>query len=237
MALAALTMAEYFRDVLKKEVMFLVDNIFRYVQAGSEVSGLLGRLPSEVGYQPTLADEIAALEERIASADGAAITSVQAVYVPADDLTDPAVAQTFAHLDASIVLARSLAAQGLYPAIDPLASTSRLLDSSHVGDRHYAVASAVKETIERYRQLQDIIAMLGMEELSAEDQKMVRRARRLERFLTQPMFVTEAFTGIEGRHVPLEDTLAGCEAILAGKQDGVDESRLYMIGSLNEVKP
>jgi len=235
-ALSALTMAEYFRDVQKKEVMFLVDNIFRYVQAGSEVSGLLGRMPSEVGYQPTLADDLAVLEERIASVDGAAITSVQAVYVPADDLTDPAVAQTFAHLDASIVLSRNLAAQGLYPAIDPLASTSRLIDPVHLGRRHYDIALRVKETIERYRELQDIISMLGLEELSAEDQRTVRRARRLERFLTQPLFVTEAFTGQPGRRVRLEDTVSGCEAILAGRTDDRDESLLYMIGALDEVK-
>jgi F-type H+-transporting ATPase subunit beta len=234
-ALAALTMAEYFRDVHKKEVMFLVDNVFRYVQAGSEVSGLLGRLPSEVGYQPTLSDDLAALEERIASVNGAAITSVQAVYVPADDLTDPAVAQTFAHLDASIVLSRGLAAQGLYPAIDPLASTSRLIDPVHLGRRHYAIALRVKETIERYRALEDIISMLGLEELSAEDQRTVRRARRLERFLTQPLFVTEAFTGHPGRRVPLGQTVAGCEAILDGRCDAMDEGLLYMIGALKEV--
>ncbi|HLN27563.1 MAG TPA: F0F1 ATP synthase subunit beta [Gemmataceae bacterium] len=234
-ALTALTMGEFFRDVQHKEVMFLVDNVFRYVQAGSEVSGLLGRMPSEVGYQPTLADDLAALEERVASIGGAAITSVQAVYVPADDLTDPAVAQTFVHLDASIVLSRTQAAQGLYPAVDPLGSTSRLLDASHLGERHYKVALRVKETIERYRQLQDIIAMLGMEELSAEDQQTVRRARRLERFLTQPLFATEAFTGHKGRHVPLEKTLAGCEVVLAGTLDDVDESRLYMIGPIEEV--
>ncbi len=235
-ALTALTMAEYFRDVERKEVMFLVDNVFRYVQAGCEVSGLLGRLPSEVGYQPTLADDLAALEERVASSGGSAITSVQAVYVPADDLTDPAVAQTFVHLDASIVLSREQAAQGLYPAIDPLASTSRLLDASHVGQRHADVALHVKETIERYRELQDIISMLGMEELSAEDQQTVRRARRLERFLTQPLLVTEAFTGHKGRHVPLEQTLTGCEAILAGRFDKVEESRLYMIGAIEEAE-
>lgn len=234
-ALAALTMAEYFRDSEHRDVMFLVDNVFRYVQAGSEVSGLLGRLPSEVGYQPTLADDLAALEERVATAGGSAITSVQAVYVPADDLTDPAVAQTFAHLDASIVLSRAMAARGLYPAVDPLASTSRLLDPAHLGDRHYHVALHVRETIARYRELEDIIAMLGMEELSAADQQTVKRARRLERFLTQPMFVTETFTGLKGRHVPLNDTLAGCEAILGGKLDGVDEAALYMIGSVEEV--
>jgi F-type H+-transporting ATPase subunit beta len=229
-------MAEYFRDAEHRDVMFLVDNVFRYVQAGSEVSGLLGRVPSEVGYQPTLADDLAALEERVAAAGGAAITSVQAVYVPADDLTDPAVAQTFAHLDASIVLARSMAARGLYPAVDPLASTSRLLDPSHLGDRHYQVALRVRETIARYRELEDIIAMLGMEELSAEDQRVVKRARRLERFLTQPMFVTEAFTGLKGRHVRLDDTIAGCEAVLGGKFDSIDEAKLYMIGAATEVK-
>jgi F-type H+-transporting ATPase subunit beta len=236
-ALTALTMGEFFRDVQHKQVMFLVDNIFRYVQAGSEVSGLLGRLPSEVGYQPTLADDLAALEERVASIGGAAITSVQAVYVPADDLTDPAVAQAFVHLDASIVLSRAQAAQGLYPAVDPLGSTSRLLDASHLGERHYEVALRVKETIERYRELQDIISMLGMEELSADDQQTVRRARRLERFLTQPLFVTEPFTGHKGRHVRLDETLTGCEAILEGKFDTVDEGRLYMIGSIEEVTP
>lgn len=236
-ALTALTMAEYFRDVRKTEVMFLVDNIFRYVQAGSEVSGLLGRLPSEVGYQPTLANELAALEERIASVQGTAITSVQAIYVPADDLTDPAVAQTFAHLDSCIVLSRSLAAQGFYPAIDPMASTSRLLDPDHVGERHYQIAMTVKETIERYRELQDIIAMLGIEELSAEDQRTVRRARRVERFLTQPLLVTEEFTGHKGSRVPLSKTLDGVEAILAGKYDDQDEGRLYMVGSVEEMHP
>jgi F-type H+-transporting ATPase subunit beta len=235
-ALSALTMAEYFRDTEHRDVMFLVDNVFRYVQAGAEVSGLLGRLPSEVGYQPTLADDLAALEERVAAAGGAAITSVQAVYVPADDLTDPAVAHTFAHLDASIVLARSMAARGLYPAVDPLASTSRLLDPAHLGDRHYQVALRVRETIARYRALEDIIAMLGTEELSADDQQVVKRARRLERFLTQPMFVTETFTGLKGRHVPLQDTIAGCEMILDGKFDATDEVKLYMIGSIAEVK-
>jgi len=234
-ALTALTMAEYFRDVEKKDVMFLVDNVFRYVQAGSEVSGLLGRLPSEVGYQPTLADDLAVFEERIAAANGAAITSVQAVYVPADDLTDPAVAQTFVHLDSCIVLSRKQATRGLYPAVDPLESSSRLLDPVHLGQRHYEVALLVKETIERYRQLEDIISMLGLDELSAADQKTVCRARRLERFLTQPLFVTEPFTGHPGRHVPLELTLQGCDAILAGQLDAVDETRLYMIGDIREA--
>lgn len=234
-AQAALTMAEYFRDVEKKEVLFLVDNVFRYVQAGAEVSGLLGRFPSEMGYQPTLADEMASLQERIAASGGSAITSVQAVYVPADDLTDPAVAQTFVHLDSSIVLSRNHAAQGLYPAVDPLASSSRLLDPARLGERHYKVALRVKETIERYRGLQDIIAMLGIEELSAEDQQTVRRARRLERFLTQPLQVTEAFTGRAGKTVGKEQTISGCEQILAGRLDGVDESRLYMIGAVDEA--
>lgn len=234
-ALSALTMAEYFRDERKTEVLFLVDNIFRYVQAGSEVSGLLGRLPSEVGYQPTLADDLAALEERIASVAGASITSVQAVYVPADDLTDPAVVQTFAHLDASIVLSRGLAAQGLYPAVDPLASASRLLDPVYVGENHYELALRATRALERYSELEDIISMLGLDELSADDQQTVRRARRLERFLTQPLFVTEAFTGQPGRHVSRADTLAGCQAILDGRFDAVDENALYMIGAVDEV--
>jgi F-type H+-transporting ATPase subunit beta len=215
--------------------MFLVDNIFRYVQAGSEVSGLLGRLPSELGYQPTLTDDLAALEERIASVADASITSVQAVYVPADDLTDPAVVQTFTHLDASIVLSRKQAAQGLYPAIDPLASSSRQLDPLRLGDRHYETSLRVKEVIQRYRELQDIIVMLGIEELSPADQLAVRRARRLERFLTQPFFVTELFTGHRGKYVPVVDTVAGCEAILRGDLDSVEESLLYMIGGLDEV--
>jgi F-type H+-transporting ATPase subunit beta len=217
--------------------MFLVDNIFRYVQAGSEVSGLLGRWPSAVGYQPTLAEDMAKLQERIASVDGTAITSVQAVYVPADDLSDPAVVQTFVHLDASIVLSRGAAAEGLYPAVDPLASTSKLLDPVHVGARHYEVALQVRELIARYRDLQDIIAMLGLEELSLADQSAVKRARRLLRFLTQPFFVTETFTGHAGRSVPVEQTIAGCEAILAGAFDAVDEGSLYMTGSIDEVKP
>lgn len=234
-ALSALTMAEYFRDVEKRDVMFLVDNVFRYIQAGAEVSGLLGRLPSEVGYQPTLADDLAAFEERIAATNDAAITSVQAVYVPADDFTDPAVAQTFVHLDASIVLSRSQASQGLYPAVDPLISTSRLLDPVHLGERHYEIALKVKEVIERYRDLQDIISILGMEELSADDRQTVNHARRLERFFTQPLFVTETFTGHPGRHVPIESTLNGCEAILNGDLDGTDEGALYMIGAIEEA--
>ena len=235
-ALSAITMAEYFRDRQKTEVMFLIDNVFRYVQAGSEVSGLLGRLPSAVGYQPTLADDMAMLEERMASVEGAAITSVQAIYVPADDLTDPAVVQTFAHLDASIVLSRGAAAEGLYPAVDPLASTSRLLDPTHVGEKHYEVALQVREVIARYRDLQDIIAMLGLEELSLEDQQAVKRARRLLRFLTQPFFVTEAFTGHSGRSVPIQQTIDGCEAILAGRFDALEEGAFYMIGGIEEAR-
>jgi F-type H+-transporting ATPase subunit beta len=234
--LTALTMAEFFRDVEQKEVVFLVDNILRYLQAGCEVSGLLGRLPSEMGYQPTLAYDLAILEARIVSTNSwAGITSVQAIYVPADDLTDPAVAQTFLHLDASILLSRDRAAHGLYPAVDPLASTSRLLDPADIGERHYQVAMRVKQTFQRYRELRDMISMLGIEELPPEDQQAVRRARRLERFLTQPLFTTESFTGQSGRYVALEDTLAGCEAILGGEFDAVDERRLYMIGAIGDV--
>jgi len=236
-ALTALTMAEFFRDVEQREVTFLVDNLARYLQAGCEVSGLLGRLPGQMGYQPTLAYDLGVLESRIASTAGAGITSVQAIYVPADDLTDPAVAQTFAHLDASILLSRDRAARGLYPAVDPLASTSRLLDPVHVGDRHYQVALRVKQTLERYREVKDIIAMLGMEELRPEDQQVVGRARRLERFLTQPLFVSESFTGQAGCYVSVEQTLAGCEAILNGELDTVDERRLHMIGALGEARP
>jgi F-type H+-transporting ATPase subunit beta len=235
-ALTALTMAEFFRDVEQIEVIFLVDNVLRYLQAGGEVSGLLGQLPSEMGYQPTLGSDLAALEARIVSTGcWAGITSVQAIYVPADDLTDPAVAHTFLHLDSSILLARERAAHGLYPAVDPLASTSRLLDPARVGERHYQVAMRVKQTFERYREVRDIISMVGMAELRGEDQQAVRRARRLERFLTQPLFTTESFTGQPGRFVTLEDTLAGCEAILGGEFDAVDESKLYMIGAASEV--
>jgi F-type H+/Na+-transporting ATPase subunit beta len=235
-ALTALTMAEFFRDVEQREVTLLVDNIARYLQAGCEVSGLLGRLPGQMGYQPTLAYDLGILEGRIASTAGAGITSIQAIYVPADDLTDPAVAQTFAHLDISILLARDRASHGLYPAVDPLASTSRLLDPAYVGERHYQVAMRVKQALERYRQVKDIISMLGMQELRPEDQQTVLRARRLERFLTQPLFVAESFTGQPGCYVPVEQTLAGCEAILDGEFDAVDERRLHMIGSLDEAR-
>ena len=232
----ALTMAEFFRDVEHKEVIFLVDNILRYLQAGSEVSGLLGRLPGEMGYQPTLAEDLAAVGGRIVSTGiWSGITSVQAIYVPADDLTDPGVAQAFMHLDTSILLSRERATSGLYPAVDPLASTSRLLDPDHIGERHYRVAMRVKETFERYQQLREMISVLGVEELPIEDQQTVLRARRLERFLTQPLFTTESFTGQPGRQVALEDTLAGCEAILGGAFDTVSERYLHMIGAASEI--
>ncbi|CAK0759370.1 ATP synthase F1 complex subunit beta [Azospirillaceae bacterium] len=234
--LSALTVAEYFRDAKQQDVLLLMDNVFRFVQAGSEVSGLLGRLPSRVGYQPTLATEIAALQERIASASGAAITSIQAVYVPADDYTDPAVAETFSHLDSSIVLSRDMAAEGLYPAIDPLASTSILLDPAVVGTVHFNLAQEVRKTIAHYRDLQEIIALLGIEELSAADKRVVFRARRLLRFLTQPFLVTEAFTGMPGRSVELKDTLAGCRAILDGEGDAMAESCFYMVGGFDEAR-
>jgi F-type H+-transporting ATPase subunit beta len=234
-ALSALTMAEYFRDVEQKEVVFLLDSLSRYVQAGCEVSGLLGRLPSEMGYQPTLAYELGLLEGRIGAPAWKGITSVQAVYVPADDPTDPAVAHAFVHLDASIILSRARAAFGLYPAVDPVASGSRLLDPAVVGERHYQVAMSVKQTMERNRELADIVSLMGTHELRPDDQLAILRARRLERFLTQPLFVTESLTGRPGRHVPLADTLAGCEAILGGQFDSVDERRLYMIGGIGEA--
>jgi F-type H+-transporting ATPase subunit beta len=232
--LTALSIAEYFRDSGHENVLLLIDNVYRMVQAGGEVSGLLGRLPSRVGYQPTLASEIAELEERISAAAGAAITSIQAVYVPADDLTDPAVAEIFSHLDSSIVLSRDMASEGLYPAIDPMASMSSLLDPRHVGERHDRIARDVRRTIAQYRELREIIALLGIEELSAADRATVTRARHLSRFLTQPFMVTLAFTGKEGRTVDLADTLDGCEAILNGETDGWNEASLYMIGALAE---
>jgi F-type H+/Na+-transporting ATPase subunit beta len=234
--LAALTIAEYFRDAAHENVLFLIDNVYRLVQAGGEVSGMLGRLPSRVGYQPTLATEIAELEERIASIAGAAITSIQAVYVPADDFTDPAVAEIFSHLDSSIVLSRDMASEGMYPAVDPLSSTSSLLDPRLVGDKHYRVAQEVRRAIAHYRELQEIIALLGLEELSAADRTMVTRARRLMRFFTQPFMVTDAFTGKPGRSVELEQTLAGCHAILEGETDSWAESSLYMVGDLDEAR-
>ncbi|HEV2548826.1 MAG TPA: F0F1 ATP synthase subunit beta [Stellaceae bacterium] len=234
--LTALTIAEHFRDTARENVLLLIDNVYRLVQAGGEVSGLLGRLPSRVGYQPTLSSEIAELEERIASVAGAAITSIQAVYVPADDFSDPAVADIFSHLDSSIVLSRDMASQGMYPAIDPLASTSTLLDPRVVGQAHYETAQEVRKTIAHYRELQEIIALLGIEELSAADRSVVKRARRLMRFLTQPFMVTVAFTGKSGRSVELEATLAGCHAILDGATDDWAESSLYMVGDLDEAR-
>jgi F-type H+-transporting ATPase subunit beta len=234
--LTALAIAEHFRDAAHENVLLLIDNVYRLVQAGSEVSGLLGRLPSRVGYQPTLASEIAELEERIASVAGAAITSIQAVYVPADDFTDPAVAEIFSHLDSSIVLSRDMASEGMYPAVDPLASTSNLLDPRRVGEAHYRVAQNVRKTIAHYRELQEIIALLGIEELSAADRSAVNRARRLMRFLTQPFMVTVAFTGKEGRSVELDATLAGCQAILDGETDDWAENSLYMVGDLEEAR-
>jgi len=235
-ALTALTIAESFRDGAGKDVLLLVDNVFRFVQAGSEISGLLGRLPSRVGYQPTLASEVAELQERITSTHRGSVTSIQAVYVPADDLTDPATAATFSHLDASITLSRKLATEGLYPAIDPLDSSSKLLTPTVVGERHYRVARDVRETIARYRSLEDIIGMLGLEELSREDQRVVHRARRLIRFLTQPFFVTEHFTGKNGQFVSTEETLDGCTAILDGEFDDRPESALYMIGPVDQAR-
>jgi F-type H+-transporting ATPase subunit beta len=234
--LTALAIAEHFRDTAHENVLFLIDNVYRLVQAGGEVSGLLGRLPSRVGYQPTLASEIAELEEHIASVAGAAITSIQAVYVPADDFTDPAVAEIFSHLDSSIVLSRDMAAEGMYPAVDPLASTSSLLDPRLVGEAHYRIAQDVRKIIAHYRELQEIIALLGIEELSAADRSAVKRARRLLRFMTQPFMVTVAFTGKEGRSVELEATLAGCRAILDGETDDWAESSLYMVGDLDEAR-
>ncbi len=234
--LAALSVAEYFRDRKQQDVLLLMDNVFRFVQAGSEVSGLLGRLPSRVGYQPTLATEVAALQERIASVAGAAITAIEAVYVPADDFTDPAVTAISGHLDSALVLSRTLAAEGIYPAVDPLASFSVLLDPLVVGADHAAIAEEVRRTLEHWRELEDVIALLGVEELGAQDRQAVARARRLQRFLTQPFAVTEAFTGLPGRSVPLAETLAGCRAILDGAADTWPESALYMIGPLSEAR-
>lgn len=234
-ALSALTMAEYFRDEEKKNVLLFIDNIFRFSQAGSEVSTLLGRMPSAVGYQPTLASEMAELQERITSTKNGAITSVQAIYVPADDITDPAPATTFSHLDSTIVLSRALTEIGIYPAVDPLASTSTALDPKIVGEKHYKVARDVQLTLQRYKDLQDIIAILGMEELSEEDKKIVNRARKIQRFLSQPFFVAENFTGRPGKYVKLEDTINGFAEILEGKHDDVPEENFYLKGSIGEV--
>jgi len=234
-AFTALTMAEYFRDVEHQDVLFFVDNIFRYIQAGGEVSALLGRLTSAVGYQPTLATEVGMLEERIVSTSKAAITSVQAIYVPADDLTDPAPASTFAHLDATVVLSRQLASQGFYPAVDPLESHSRLLDPRIVGEEHYGVATRVREILARYKELRDVIAILGIEELAEEDRLLVRRARKMQRFLTQPFFVAEEFTGQAGVFVPLEETVRGFKMIIDGELDDIPEQAFYMTGDINSV--
>ena len=233
--LTALTMAEYFRDVNKQDVLLFIDNIFRFVQAGSEVSALLGRMPSAVGYQPTLATEMGGLQERITSTNLGSITSIQAVYVPADDLTDPAPATTFAHLDATTVLSRGLASKGIYPAVDPLDSTSTMLQPSIIGEDHYGVAQDVKETLQRYKELQDIIAILGIDELSEEDRTVVARARKLERFLSQPFFVAEIFTGSPGKYVSLEDTLKGFKMILNGELDDLPEQAFYLVGDVDEA--
>ncbi|MGB4388205.1 MAG: F0F1 ATP synthase subunit beta [Caldicoprobacterales bacterium] len=233
--LSGLTMAEYFRDQAKQDVLLFIDNIYRFVQAGSEVSTLLGRMPSAVGYQPTLAEEMGELQERITSTKDGSITSVQAVYVPADDLTDPAPATTFTHLDATTVLSRRIAEQGIYPAVDPLASTSRILEEDIVGKDHYRIARRVQEVLQKYNDLQDIIAILGMEELSDEDRQLVNRARRIQRFLSQPIHVAEKFTGLAGVYVPLKDTLEGFEAIVNGEMDSYPEAAFFNVGSLDDV--
>lgn len=233
--LTALTMAEYFRDINKQDVLLFIDNIFRFVQAGSEVSALLGRMPSAVGYQPTLATEMGALQERITSTTDGSITSIQAVYVPADDLTDPAPATTFAHLDATTVLSRGLAAKGIYPAVDPLSSTSTMLQTNIVGLEHYNTAQQIKSTLQRYKELQDIIAILGLDELSEEDRLTVARARKIERFLSQPFFVAEVFTGSPGKYVSLEEAIKGFQMILNGKLDDLPEQAFYLVGNIEEA--
>jgi F-type H+/Na+-transporting ATPase subunit beta len=233
--MTGLTMAEYFRDVEGQDVLLFIDNIYRYTLAGMEVSALLGRMPSAVGYQPTLATEVGELEERITSTKRGSITSFQAIYVPADDYTDPGVATTFGHLDAVIALERSIAEQGLYPAVDPLTSTSRILDPKMVGDKHYRVARSVQQVLQRYKDLQDIIAILGIEELSEEDKQTVARARKIQRFLSQPMFVTEVFTGRPGRYVSVEETVRGFADIMEGKHDSIPEQAFYMAGTIDEV--
>ena len=233
--LTALTVAEYFRDVEGQDVLLFIDNIFRFTQAGSEVSALLGRIPSAVGYQPTLATEMGELQERITTTSKGSITSVQAIYVPADDLTDPAPATTFAHLDATTVLSRQIAELGIYPAVDPLDSTSRILDPRVVGDEHYAVARQVQEILQRYKDLQDIIAILGMDELSEDDKLIVARARKIQRFLSQPFHVAEQFTGLAGKYVKLEDTIRGFKEIVEGKHDDLPEQAFYMVGTIEEA--
>ncbi len=234
-ALSGLTMAEHFRDEEHRDVLFFIDNIYRFVQAGSEVSALLGRMPSAVGYQPMLAEEMGALQERIASTKSGSITSVQADYVPADDLTDPAPATTFTHLDATTVLSRKIAEQGIYPAVDPLESSSRILEPAAVGREHYEIAGSVQEILQKYRELQDIIAILGIEELSDENRLAVMRARKVQRFLSQPMFVAEKFTGVEGKYVPLKETLRGFKAIVDGEVDDIPEAAFYNVGTLDDV--
>jgi len=234
--LAALTMAEYFRDHERQDVLLFVDNIFRFVQAGSEVSTLLGRMPSAVGYQPTLADEMGELQERITSTKGRSITSLQAVYVPADDITDPAPHTTFAHLDATTVLSRAIVEKGIYPAVDPLDSTSRILDARYVGEEHYDVARRVQEILQRYKDLQDIIAILGVDELSEEDKVIVGRARKIERFLSQPFFVGEQFTGIPGKYTPVDETIASFKALTQGEYDHLPEQAFFMVGGIEEAQ-
>jgi F-type H+-transporting ATPase subunit beta len=233
---AALTMAEYFRDDEHRDVLLLIDNIFRFIQAGSEVSGLMGQMPSRLGYQPTMGTELSQLEERIANTDTGAITSIQAVYVPADDFTDPAAVHTFSHLSASIVLSRKRASEGLYPAIDPLQSGSKMATPGTIGERHYRIAQEVRRTLAQYAELKDIIAMLGLEQLSLEDRKVVGRARRLERFLTQPFFTTEQFSGLKGKLVSRKDALDGCERILRDEFKDYPEHALYMIGRIDEAQ-
>ena len=234
--LSALTMAEYFRDVQGQDVLLFIDNIFRFTQAGSEVSTLLGRMPSAVGYQPTLADEMGQLQERITSTRGHSITSMQAIYVPADDYTDPAPATTFAHLDATTALSRAITEKGIFPAVDPLASTSRILDAKYIGQEHYDVAREVQRILQRYQELQDIIALLGIDELSEEDQVTVKRARRIERFLSHPMFVAEQFTGQPGVFVPLKETIASFKALTEGKYDNYPEQAFFMCGGIEDVE-
>ncbi|MFL5145849.1 MAG: F0F1 ATP synthase subunit beta, partial [Microvirga sp.] len=234
-ALSGLTMAEYFREQGGQDVLLFIDNIFRFVQAGSEVSALLGRMPSQVGYQPTLESEMGQLQERITSTRKGSVTSIQAIYVPADDLTDPAPATSFAHLDATTVLSRSIAEKGIYPAVDPLDSTSRMLSAAVVGEEHYQVARDVQQTLQRYKALQDIIAILGMDELSEEDKIAVARARKIERFLSQPFFVAEVFTGSPGKLVALEDTIKGFKGLVEGKYDHLPEPAFYMVGTIEEA--
>jgi F-type H+-transporting ATPase subunit beta len=234
--LAALTVAEYFRDELGQDVLLFIDNIFRFVQAGSEVSTLLGRMPSAVGYQPTLADEMGELQERITSTRGHSITSLQAIYVPADDITDPAPHTAFAHLDATTVLSRDIVSLGIYPAVDPLASTSRILDPRYVGDEHYRVARRVQEILQRFNELQDIIAILGVDELSEDDKVIVNRARRIQRFLSQPFYVAEQFTGVQGRTVSLDETIASFKAVAEGEYDHLPEQAFFNVGGIDDAQ-